>query len=55
MSIVYAKNYPAPKPSPLTIFFRKFVVWQIIRFLIINVRMTLMILKSHGRKVEIKR
>lgn len=28
-------------------FLRKFVPWQIIRFIVINIKMTILILKSH--------
>lgn len=50
MSIVESKNYPAPRPSPLTLFLRTFFIWQLVRFILINLRMTVMIVKSHGRK-----
>jgi hypothetical protein len=50
MSIVLSKNYPALRPSAVTRFFRTFLPWQIIRFIIVNIRMTSMILKSHDKK-----
>lgn len=50
MSVTEAKSYLAPRPTRTTVFFRSFLPWQIVRFLIINARMTVMILKSHGRR-----
>ncbi|MAV90642.1 MAG: hypothetical protein CL676_04420 [Bdellovibrionaceae bacterium] len=47
-----AKKYPAPRPTKGTLFLRSFLPWQLLRFLIINLRMTVMIKKSHGRKVS---
>jgi hypothetical protein len=35
------------RPTPSTLFWRTFVPWQLLRFVIINLRMTAMILKSH--------
>lgn len=52
MSITEARNYPAPRPTPTTLFLRSFLPWQMLRFAVINVRMIFMILKSHGRSVE---
>ncbi|MCB0377862.1 MAG: hypothetical protein KDD33_05155 [Bdellovibrionales bacterium] len=52
MSIQEANKYHAPKPTPWTLFLRYFLPWQIFRFVIINIRMTFMILKSHGRKLK---
>jgi hypothetical protein len=37
----------AMKPTPWVLFWRRFFLYQLIRFVIINVRMTVMILKSH--------
>lgn len=54
MSIQEAKNYNAPRPTKITLFFRSFFPWQIIRFLVINIKMTLMILRSHGSKIKRK-
>ncbi len=34
-----------------TLFWRTFVPWQLIRFVIINLRMTAMILKSHDTRL----
>lgn len=54
MSIQEAKNYNAPHPTKVTLFFRSFFLWQLIRFLVINIKMTLMILRSHGSKIKKK-
>jgi hypothetical protein len=50
--LIEAKSYSAPRPTKWTLFKRKFLPWQIIRFLIINFRMTIMIVKSHGHRVR---
>lgn len=34
-------------PSRSVVFYRRFLPWQIIRFIIINIRMTIMIAMSH--------
>jgi hypothetical protein len=39
------------RPTRSTLFWRTFWPWQLLRFLIINVRMTRMILKSHDTKL----
>lgn len=52
MDIKSAKTHNAAKPTRMTLFLRSFLPWQLIRFIIINIRMTFMILKSHGRKVK---
>jgi hypothetical protein len=51
MSITDSKTYPAPRPTQFTLFLRSCIPWQILRFVVINIRMTFMILKSHGRKL----
>lgn len=40
-------SYFAPKPTRFTCFMRVFIPWQIVRFLWINFKMTVLILKSH--------
>ena len=61
----YSQQHYASKPTRMTLFFRTFVPWQLFRLLVVNLRMTMMILKSHdvaigppalppGRKVEQK-
>lgn len=37
----------AIRPRPLTLYLRRSLLWQLWRFVVINLRMTLMILKSH--------
>ncbi len=43
----YSQNDYTPVPGSFTKFKRKCVLWQIIRFVIINIKMTRLILKSH--------
>ncbi|WP_338635633.1 hypothetical protein [Spirobacillus cienkowskii] len=45
-------EYFAPRPTPVTLYFRTFWLWQLIRFVIINIRMMNMISKSHGKKIR---
>jgi hypothetical protein len=52
MSITEAKNYAAPRPTKTTLFLRSFLPWQLVRFVIINLKMSVMIIKSHGRAIE---
>lgn len=54
MNIVEAKNHLAPRPTKVTLFLRSFLPWQLIRFMIINLRMTIMITKSHGHRLPPK-
>ena len=51
MAITEATTYPAPRPTKWKLFLRSFAPWQMIRFIVINLRMTVMIAKSHGRYV----
>jgi hypothetical protein len=51
MTIVEAKKHQAPRPTKLTLYMRSSLPWQLFRFIIVNIRMTVMILKSHGRYV----
>lgn len=39
------------RPTKGTLFWRTFVPWQLVRFLLINLRMTAMILKSHDTRL----
>jgi hypothetical protein len=39
------------RPTRRTLFWRTFLPWQLIRFVIINLRMTKMIRRSHDRKL----
>lgn len=43
------------RPTKRTLFWRTFVPWQLIRFLVINLRISAMILKSHDTRVEPRR
>jgi len=43
----YEQNDYTPVPGRLTLFLRKCLVWQIIQFVWINIKMTILILKSH--------
>lgn len=45
----------AMRPTRTTLFWRTFVPWQLLRFLLINLKMTVMILKSHDRKLSARR
>ncbi len=54
MTMIQSKDYPAPRPSAMTRAMRTFIPWQLIRFLVINIRMMIMISKSHGRRADQK-
>jgi hypothetical protein len=43
----YEQAYFPPKPNGFTKFMRTCVIWQFIRFLVINIKMVQVILKSH--------
>ena len=43
----YEQGYYPPKAGKFTKFMRRFIPWQIIRFIVINIKMTMLILKSH--------
>jgi hypothetical protein len=47
----YSREFFAPRPSPATIFFRTFVLWQLVRFVWINFKMIGMIGKSHSHRL----
>lgn len=51
MAITDSNTYPAPRPTKWKLFLRSFIPWQVVRFIVINLRMTVMIAKSHGRHV----
>ncbi len=40
------------RPTRRTLFWRTFLPWQLIRFLIINLRITGMILRSHDTRLR---
>jgi hypothetical protein len=43
----YEQAYFPPRPSAFTRFMRTCVIWQIIRFIVINLKMLRVIAKSH--------
>ena len=45
--IPYEQNYYPPVPSGFTKMMRTFFIWQIYRFVVINIKMIIIILKSH--------
>lgn len=54
MTVIEAKTYSAATPTKMSLFLRSFLPWQFIRFIIINIRMMIMIHKSHGTRLELK-
>lgn len=46
----YSREFYAPRPSPVTLFFRTFVPWQLVRFVWINLKMIRMIGKAHSHR-----
>jgi hypothetical protein len=47
----YSREFFAPRPSRATLFFRTFVLWQLVRFVWINFKMIAMIGKAHSHRV----
>jgi hypothetical protein len=45
--IPYTQNDYTPVPSRFTVFLRTCVIWQAIQFVVVNIKMTVLILKSH--------
>jgi hypothetical protein len=43
----YQQAYYPPKPTKFTCYMRKSVPWQIVRFIIINLKMLKLMAKSH--------
>ncbi len=43
----YDQNDYTPVPSKFTLFMRKCVIWQFIRFIAINLKMLVVVSKSH--------
>jgi len=43
----YEQNFTAMVPTPFVKFFRTCLIWQFIRFVIINIKMLLVVRKSH--------
>lgn len=48
----YSKEFFAPRPSGFVLFFRTFFLWQLFRFVWINVKMVKMIGRAHGHHVD---
>ena len=48
MSLIEAKKQKAMIPGNFRKFLRTNLLWQLLRFIIINYKMTLIILKSHS-------
>jgi hypothetical protein len=46
-----AHNTLALRPTPFTLYLRRSWPWQLWRFLVINLRMTVMIRKSHATRI----
>ena len=46
----YSREFFAPRPSKITLFFRTFVPWQLVRFTWINLKMIRMIGKAHSHR-----
>ena len=51
MTVQTADRALAPRPTHFTLWRRQFLLWQLVRFVFINLRMTVMIVKSHGRRL----
>lgn len=43
----YQQAYYPPKPTGFTMFMRKCVAWQLVRFLVINLKMIKLMRNSH--------
>jgi len=43
----YDPSFETMVPTPFVKFMRKCVLWQIIRFIVINIKMLLVVAKSH--------
>ena len=46
----YTREFFAPLPSAVTLFFRTFLPWQLVRFAWINAKMIRMIGKAHSHR-----
>lgn len=44
----YEQAYYPPQPTAMTKFFRTCVLWQLVRFVIINLKMLKVIAKGHS-------
>lgn len=45
--VPYSQNDYTPVPTGWTKFLRSCVIWQFLKFLAINIKMTIVIVKSH--------
>lgn len=43
----YTSEFETMVPTGIVKFLRTCVIWQVIRFIVINIKMTIVILKSH--------
>jgi len=43
----YTQDYYSPMPTKSTLFWRNFIVWQLIRFLILNLKILKIVVKGH--------
>lgn len=43
----YQQAYYPPAPTPLTLYMRTSIVWQVFRFMVINLKILLLMSKSH--------
>jgi hypothetical protein len=46
----YTREFFVPRPSAMTLFFRTFVLWQLVRFVWVNIKMLRMIGKAHSHR-----
>jgi len=44
----YSQEYYAPMPTKTTLFWRNFVPWQAIRFLVLNLKILKIVVKGHS-------
>jgi hypothetical protein len=43
----YEPSFETMVPTPFVKFFRTCIIWQFIRFIVINIKMILVVMKSH--------
>lgn len=44
----YVQEHYAPMPTKLTMFWRNFMPWQIIRFFVLNLKILKIVVKGHS-------
>lgn len=44
----YSQEYYAPMPTKATLFWRNFIPWQAIRFLVLNLKILKIVVKGHS-------